>query len=294
MTDFFRSILFAPGNEKRKMEKACMSHADQVVFDIEDTVPPAQKDDAIKEIISFLEHPAAKQRPFYVRINGLDTQRCYSDMKALVRNGIKGFIFPMVETAAHCHIINWAISQLEKDAGMQLGTMDIIPTIESAISFKNLHKICRAAERMKRLSFGSWDFCTDINAQWTPQEENLNLARQQLVVAARAGGLEAPIDTSYPVINDTEGLSKSIERVRGMGYQGKACIHPNQVELVNDGFLPNSKEYELAQEVIIRFEQANKDGTAALQVQGAFIDYPMYVKAKRTVALTETIRNKNN
>ena len=132
--EVYRSWLFAPGTEKRKMEKALASAADQVVFDLEDAVPPEQKDAALSLI---LETAPTAARPFYVRINRLDDDRCHKDLLALVAAGsmIKGFIIPKLESASDCAVINWLIDALEKEQRLPEKGLDLMPVIETARGF---------------------------------------------------------------------------------------------------------------------------------------------------------------
>ncbi len=293
MTELFRSVLFAPGHEEAKMRKALLSDADQVAVDLEDAVPPGEKDRALKTIIRVAKNPT---RRFYVRLNTLAADRTYGDMcqlmRAEIKGFIKGFIVPKIETAADCHILNWLVNALEREYS-RTGT-EIIPVIETAKGFIALNAICAAAGRIKKLSFGSWDFCADTDRIWDASEEAIVTARHQLVTAARAHGLEAPIDTSYPILEDTEGLRRSAAVARKIGFQGKACIHPCQLPDINAGFSPSAEEYDLSLAIVREFRKAEKQGIAAIKVRGNFVDYPIFAGAKRQVDLMKKIRKMNN
>lgn len=286
-----RSWLFAPATEPRKMEKALASSADQVVFDLEDAVPPEQKETALSQILELGQNAS---RSFYVRINGLNSDRCYKEFCALAPigitpNGIKGFVIPKIESPAHCAVINWLVAALEKEYGLANKTLKLLPVIETAAAFARLNGICANKGRIDCLSFGAWDLSLDLNMRYKKDEQNLHWAKNELAIASRAGGLDAPIDSSYIYLQDEAGLQDSIRKARDLGYQGKACIHPNQIEPVNQGFSPSAEEYDWASQVVTAFDDAVAKGLAAVRVADQFVDYPMYQRAQKIIKWYEVI-----
>lgn len=284
-TELRRSWLFAPGNEPRKMAKALMAGADQVVFDLEDAVPQEHKEEALAAILKM-----SNPKEFYVRINGLESDRCYKEISSLVAVGIKGLVVPKMENGNHCAIINWMINALEQKHKIAIGTTDIVPVIETAQGFSLLQEICAHKGRIKRLSFGAWDLCWDTNMRYHKSEEMLIMPRYELVVASRAADMEAPIDTSYIYLQDEEGLKASIARAQDLGYQGKACIHLEQLTAVNEGFSPSDEEYISAAAMVKAFEEALAQGSASARLGNQFIDYPLYYRAQQIVAMSELIK----
>jgi len=281
MSTRFRSMLFAPGNQPRKMEKAFTFGADIVCIDLEDAVPTAEKETARSQVTAALKSP--RNTPFYVRINALGTPYCLSDVEAVVVPGLSGLVVPMIDSGSSIAMIEWLVGQLEQRQGLARGSVDIIPVIETASAIIHLDEICRAAARTRRLSFGAWDFTLDTGITYTPEEENIADARMRVLLHSRSAGLEAPIDTSYPVLGDIDGLSRSSRAARAMGYQGKACIHPEQVIPINDAFSVNESELQEARTIVAEFEKAESAGSASIRVNGRFVDYPMYKKAKALV-----------
>jgi citrate lyase subunit beta/citryl-CoA lyase len=277
----FRSILFAPGNQPRKIEKVFSFGADIVCLDLEDAVPTAEKATARQQVAAVLDTP--RGAPLYVRINSLDTPHCLSDVEAIVKKGLAGIIVPMIERASTLLTIDWLIAQLEARQNLPTRGIDILPIIETAAGIVNLPEICGAGSRVRRLSFGAWDFTLDTGITYMPDEVHIADARARVVLHSRAAGLDAPIDTSYPMLGDIDGLKRSSRNARAMGYQGKACIHPEQVAPVNDAFSVDADELKRAQTIVSEFEKAEAAGSASVRIDGRFVDYPMYKKAKALV-----------
>jgi citrate lyase subunit beta/citryl-CoA lyase len=178
---------------------------------------------------------------------------------------------------------DWLVGSLERERGMPAGGVDVIPIIETAKGIANARAIAAAGTRVRRMAFGAGDYTLDVNMEWTLSESELEHARAEMVVASRAGGLEAPIDTVWMHIKDLDGLASSAKRARQLGFQGKMCIYPPQVELVNRAFTPTEKEIAFAQRVVAAFEEAERAGSSSIQLDGFFIDYPIVYKAQRTL-----------
>ena len=142
---------------------------------------------------------------------------------------------------------------------------------------------------MKRLSFGAGDFSRDMNLVWTGPEQELAYARSRIVLASRAAGIEAPIDSVFIDLKAREHLELSTQKALEFGFQGKLCIHPDQVGLVNDVFTPDAAEVSRAEKIIVAFEEAEATGSASIQVDGYFVDYPIVEKARRVLEVSERI-----
>lgn len=282
MAHLVRSILFAPGNQPRKIAKVFSFGADIVCLDLEDAVAIGEKDTARSSVAEQLK--IQRPTPLYVRINGLPTPYCLSDVEAVVGRGLSGLIVPLIESAADIKTIDWVVTQCELRAGLPPGQIDIIPTIETAAAIVNLKEICEAKTRVRRLSFGAWDYTLDTGIMYSADEGTIEDARARIVLHSRSARLEQPIDTSYPVLGDIEGLKRSCKLARAMGYQGKACIHPEQVAPTNEQFSTSAEEFARAQRIVTEFEKAEAAGAAAVRVDGRFVDYPIYDKAKALLA----------
>lgn len=277
----YRSFLFAPGNHARKVDKVFGCGADHVILDLEDAVAKAEKVATRALVVDALKRP--RRGGAYIRVNAFGSEFCYGDAVAVVGPGLDGIILPMVESREQIMAFDWLVGSLERERGMPAGGVDIIPIIETAKGIANARAIAAAGTRVKRMAFGAGDYTLDVNMEWTLGESELEHARAEMVVASRAGGLEAPIDTVWVHIKDLDGLASSAKRARQLGFQGKMCIYPPQVELVNRAFTPTEKEIAFAQRVVAAFEEAERAGSSSIQLDGFFIDYPIVYKAQRTL-----------
>jgi citrate lyase subunit beta / citryl-CoA lyase len=283
-----RSFLFAPGNHPRRVEKALTLNADAVILDLEDAVATAEKA-ATREIVA-----AAFERPrrglLYVRVNAVDTEFCYGDLVAIVRSGLDGIILPKVESTAGLATVDWLLAQLERDRGLPPGGIDLIPIIETARGLDRLGAILATGTRIRRVAFGAGDFTLDVNMAWSRGEAELAHARAAIVTASRAARIEAPLDTVWVDLTDRDGLEASARTALGFGFQGKMCIHPDQIAVVNRVFTPSDEEIAFAERVAAAFAKAEADGSAAIQLDGKFIDYPIVYRAQRVLHRIASIR----
>lgn len=283
-----RSFLFAPGNHARRVEKALSLDADAVILDLEDAVATAEKRATRDAVIAALVRP--RRALLYVRVNAVDTEFCYGDLTAIVRPGLDGIILPKVESAAGLATADWLLAQLEREQGLTPRAIDLVPIIETARGLNQIGAILAAGARVKRIAFGAGDFTLDVNMAWSRNEAELAYARAKIVTASRAAGIEAPFDTVWVDLADEEGLEASARTALGFGFQGKMCIHPNQIAVVNRVFTPTEAEVAFAERVIAAFARAEAEGSAAIQLDGKFIDYPILYRAQRVLKKIEAIR----
>ena len=283
-----RSLLFAPGNHPRKVEKVFQVGADVVILDLEDAVAITEKPATRATIVDALK----KQRRGlgYVRVNSLDTEFAWGDFARVVGAWVVGIVLPKVETADQLQTADWLLAQLERENGMEIGSIDLLPIIETGLGLYNIEAITMAGTRVKRVSFGAGDFTRDMNLVWTGPEQELAYARSRIVLASRAAGIEPPIDSVFIDLKDREHLKLSTQKALEFGFQGKLCIHPDQVNLVNDVFTPDVSEVTRAKRIIAAFEEAEATGSASIQVDGYFVDYPIVEKARRVLEISKRIR----
>jgi citrate lyase subunit beta/citryl-CoA lyase len=283
-----RSFLFAPGNHARRVEKALTLDADAVILDLEDAVATAEKPATRETIAAALERP--RRGLLYVRVNAVDTEFCYGDLVAIVRRALDGVILPKVESTAGLATVDWLLAQLERDRGLPPGGIDLIPIIETARGLDRLGAILAAGTRVRRVAFGAGDFTLDVNMAWSRDEAELAHARATIVTASRAAGIEAPLDTVWVDLPDRDGLEASARTALGFGFQGKMCIHPDQIAIVNRVFTPSDEEIAFAERVAAAFVKAEAEGSAAIQLDGKFIDYPIVYRAQRVLQRISAIR----
>ena len=287
-----RTFLFAPGNHPRKVEKVFDAGADAVILDLEDAVAISEKAATRAVVVAALQRP--RQCRGYVRVNALDTEFCFGDIEAVVAKGVDGIILPKVERAADLEKVDWLMRGLEAKAGLAEGGIDLIPIIETGKGIANAREVCSAGGRLRRVAFGAGDYTRDMGMEWTVEEAEIAPAQAEVVLASRINDLEPPLDTVYIHIKDDEGFTASARRAKQFGFQGKMCIHPVQVPLANGVFTPTAEEAEFSRKVIAAFAEAEAAGSASIQLDGYFIDYPIVEKAKRVVALADAVAASRN
>jgi citrate lyase subunit beta / citryl-CoA lyase len=285
-----RSLLFAPGNHASHVKKALSLGADAVILDLEDAVAITEKVATRELVAAALKQP--RQGLLYVRVNALDTKFCYGDLVVVVRRGLDGIILPKVESAAGITTIDWLLTQLERDQGLPLGDIDLIPIIETARGLQQIDTVLTAGTRVRRVAFGAGDFTLDVNMSWSRSEVELAHARAVVVTASRAAGIDAPLDTVWVDLTDADGLEVSARTALGCGFQGKMCIHPDQIAVVNRVFTPSEADIAFAERVCAAFARAETEGKAAIQLDGKFIDYPIVYHAQRTLQKIAAIRTR--
>lgn len=283
----YRSFLFTPGNHPRRVEKVFVSGADAAILDLEDAVAVTEKPAARAAVVAALQRP--RNCGGYVRVNAMDTPFAYGDFAAVVGPGIDGIILPKVNAGWQLKAADWLLSELERQAGLPIGKIDLIPIIETGEGMANLQRIAQSRTRTRRMAFGAGDFTLDVGMAWTTDESELDPYRAQMVVQSRAAGLEAPLDTVWVELSNAEGLDESAQRAARIGFQGKMCIHPNQIDTVNRRFTPSATEIARAEKIMAAFDRAEAEGSASIQVDGAFVDYPIVAKARRVLDLVRQI-----
>ncbi|MCP5150326.1 MAG: CoA ester lyase [Ectothiorhodospiraceae bacterium] len=287
-----RSFLFAPGNHARRVEKALGLDADAVILDLEDAVAVAEKPATRGLVAAALSRP--RRGAAYVRVNAIDTPFCYGDMLAVVVPGLDGVVLPKVESAAALVTADWLLAQLERERGLAPGAVDLMPIVETGKGLDAVEAIARAGTRVRRLAFGAGDFTLDMGMRWTHGESELDYARARIATTSRAAGLEPPVDTVFVHLGELDALRASTERARDLGYQGKLCIHPEQVGPVNAVFSPTPEQVARARRYVAAFEAAEAAGSASIQVDGFFIDYPIVEQARRLLAAADAIATRES
>jgi citrate lyase subunit beta / citryl-CoA lyase len=281
-----RSFLFAPANVPRRVEKALTLEADAVILDLEDSVAPSDKAASRKPVIDALAKP--RRGLLYVRVNAPATPYCFRDLVETVRKGIDGVVVPKIESAADLHAIDWLLANLEREQGMAEGALDLMPQIETAAGVQRVDRILQARSlrpyaapwRVKRVCFGAGDYANDLGLTPTLEERELEDARARLVLASRAAGVEAPIDSPWFHFKEAEAFRRALERSRRSGFQGRCCVHPDQIAPVNAAYMPSTEEIAAAERIVQAFREAEGRGAAAIQVDGQMIDYPIVHRAQ--------------
>ena len=277
-----RSYLFVPATSGRKIEKAYGSAADAIIIDLEDAVAVSEKPAARAALATLV--PTVPARPTWIRVNAVETDFCFADLQACCRGGITGVLLPKLESAEQVRMVDWVLGNLEKAQGLPVRGIELAGIVETAVGLQQVGDIAAASPRLRRLMFGAVDLAADLGIDTSDDVGATGHARFAIACASRAAGLEPPVDTAYIDIPNLEGLRATTMRARALGYTGKACIHPAQIPVVNEVFTPSDTEVEWARQVVGAFETAERNGLAAIKLDGQMIDYPVVEKARLLLA----------
>lgn len=274
-----RSILFTPANDARKCARVGTFGADAFVLDLEDAVANEEKI-AAREGLS--ETLAMHARSIgCVRINPWLGPLGRDDLDAAVGPDLDAVVLPKVETAAELWEVDQVLSDREQAQGRSPGSIGLLPLLETARGVARAATILdRVPDRVPRVIFGSGDFTTEIGVDLSQDGSECLAARSWLVILSKAAGLASPVDGPYLRIHDDDGLHQDNLRSRGLGFTGRVVVYPGQVATVNRSYRePTQQERERFERIIAEFEVAEEQGVASIQVDGFFVDYPIYARA---------------
>jgi citrate lyase subunit beta/citryl-CoA lyase len=261
-----RSWLFVPGDRPERFEKARSSGADEIIIDLEDAVEPARKEGARQSVVAWLGGASA-----WVRINPVGTSWHTDDVAALRgAPGLRGVVLPKSEDP----------SDLESLAAAMSGGTPVMPLVETALGLSQVSGLARCAA-IARIAFGSIDFCLDIGCD--ESEEALLFARSHLVLASKLAGLPPPVDGVTVDVADPAAASVASRHARALGFGGKLCIHPSQIEPVARAWRHSADEVAWARRVV----EASSDG-GAVRLDGRLVDRPVVERARRLLAEVES------
>lgn len=278
-----RTMMFVPGNNPGMMQDAFIYGSDSIMLDLEDSVTMAEKDTARLLVYNALKTIDYGDTEMVVRINPLSTPYGKKDVEAMVKAGADVIRMPKTETADEVREVEAEIEKIEKEIGC-LGRTKIMAAIESALGVVNAYAIATASKRMMGIALGAEDYCANLKTERTPEGIELLLARQTIVVAARAAGIDA-LDTVYSNLNDMETFRKEVETIKKMGFDGKSIINPRQIEIVNEVFTPSQKAIDKAIAVVGAIKEAERRGSGVIALNGKMVDKPVVIRAQRTIDL---------
>ena len=286
-----RTALFVPGNRPDRVDKAVTTSADAVIIDLEDSVALTEKETSRSKVHDkILEHA---ERKIIVRVNSLDSPFFEGDLAEVITDNPVCLMVPKVESAAHVREINKQLLKVEKEKGLVQGAVPVIPLIESAGAVQNIFRIATEKTEPSRIycvAFGAADYTLDMGIEITREGAEISYPRSRIAIASRAARIAPPLDTPFMMdLKDTEALKVDAGRAKQLGFQGKLCIHPNQIEPCHAIFSQAKEEILYAERVVQVFEEAEKEGSAAIQLDGRFIDYPVVERARRILKLAKLI-----
>ncbi len=279
-----RSMLFLPGNNPNMIINAGCLGADAIIFDLEDAVAPAEKDAARILVRNTLRHSDLSGCDVIVRINSVDTDYWKSDLDLILPESPDVILLPKASTPADVLAVDAYMSEVEAKIGLESGAVALMPLIETALGVENAYVIASASKRICALFLGAEDLTADLRCKRTKEGREIEYARQRLVVAARAAGVDI-YDTPFTDVNDDEGIVKDAALAKSFGFSGKASISPRHVEVINQVFSPTLAEIDYAYEVLDAIELAKKQGKGAVSLYGKMIDAPIVARAEQTIAM---------
>ncbi len=279
-----RTMMFIPGNNPGMMRDAHIYGSDSLMFDLEDAVSMAEKDAARMLVYNALKTIDYGKTEIVVRINPLDTPYGKSDIEAMVCAGAHVLRMPKTETAQDVRECDAYIAEMEKKHGIPVGTTLMMAAIEGALGVINAYEIATASDRLIGIALGAEDFCANMKCQRTLAGSELQLARQTLVLAARAAGIDA-LDTVYSDINNEEQLIYEAKLVHDLGFDGKSVINPRQIAPIHKVFAPAAKDIEKARRIVAALKEAEARGSGVISLNGKMVDKPVVLRAQRVLEL---------
>ena len=279
-----RSRLYLPGNEPKFYPNAGLHKPDAIILDLEDSVAPTEKDSA-----QLLVRNALRSIDFYgaermVRINQLPIG--LNDLDFIVPHNVHVILIPKVENADQINQVEAKVDELNTLHKIK-NNIYFMPIIESALGVEKAFEIAMASKFNCALAVGLEDYTADIGTQRSNEGTESFVARSKVVNAAKAAGIQA-IDTVFSDVNDMEALRESVIEAKQLGFEGKGCIHPRQVKVINETFLPTEAEIKKAAKIVEAFEEAKNKGLGVVSLGSKMIDAPVVKRAERIVKLAKS------
>jgi citrate lyase subunit beta/citryl-CoA lyase len=274
--ELLRSLLFVPGNDSRKLQKAGSAGADLVVIDLEDAVAEAEKT-AARELVAEAVPSLSAHARVAVRVNGIETGRLQDDIASVAAAaGLAAIVVPKVEAVDTLAAVD---VELDRARAREVGLLALVETPLGIARCEDI--LASGPPRTITAMLGTADFTAALGVDPSDEGVELLYARQRLIVAARAAGMPGPIDGPYLRLDDSDGLIADTRRSRGLGFQGRVALHPRQVDPINQAYSELSDEQlGAAERIVSAFEEAEAAGIASIRVDGRFVDYPVYELAR--------------
>jgi len=281
-----RTMMFLNAQKPGLIRDPYIYKADSLMFDLEDAVAERQKDAARFSIYHALKKIDYRGCERVVRINGLDTKYWKEDVRCVVAGGCDAIRIPKTERAEQVKVVEAAVLAAEQEFGIPEGRTLIMAAIESARGVIKALDICEASERLFGIALSGGDYTKDLQTAITGTGIELMGARQNMIIAARAAGVQC-FDTVYTDLDDMEGFRNDVKTIHLMGFDGKSIINPRQIPIVHEIFTPAEKAVVFAEKVVREIEDKASKGIGVFTVDGKMIDIAFYDGAKRTIALAK-------
>ena len=286
----WRSILYVPGNVPKFIDKAHERGADCVLVDLEDSVQPAQKPEARAMLPETMKKVVRGGADVAVRINR-PMRLAMADLEAAVRPGLSALFVTKTEGVQHLALLDEAVSELERERGMPVGSVGFAAMIEHPRAMAHLHDIAERGPRVIAMMLGGEDFALETGS--VPGDETLELPKRLVAFAAQAHGVAMiGILGTVADYSDPAAYRRSAERARRFGFSGGTCVHPGLVTALNEAFTPSADDVAQARRLIQADAEAAAAGRGSFQVDGKMIDIPVIERARKLLARHEAIERR--
>lgn len=281
-----RTMMFLNAQRPSLIKDAYLFKPDSLLLDLEDAVAINQKDAARFSLYNALKSVNYMGVERVVRINGLDSEFWKEDIRCSVAGGCDTIRIPKTDDADMVKAVEAEIEKAEKEFGRPVGSVLIMAALESAKGVINAYSICTASDRIVGIALSGGDYTRDLQTSISGTGVELMGARQQIIIAARAAGVQC-YDTVWTDVDNMEGFQKEVEIIKTMGFDGKSCISPRQIDVVHKVFTPTEKEIIFAEKVITEIDTKKAEGVGVFVVDGKMIDIAFYDGAKRTLQMAK-------
>ena len=281
-----RTMMFLNCQKPGLIKDPYIYKPDSIMLDLEDAVAEKEKDAARYSLYHALQEIDYRGVERVVRINGLDSEFWQEDIRAAVAGGADSIRIPKTESAEDVKMVEQAVRAAEEEFHIESGRTLIMAAIESAKGVMNCLDICEASERLFGIALSGGDYTKDLQTHITGTGVELMGARQHMIIAARAAGVQC-FDTVYTDLDDMDGFRKDVETIHAMGFDGKSIINPRQISIVHDIYTPKEKDIIFAEKVVKELDAKSALGIGVFTVDGKMIDIAFYDGAKRTIELAK-------
>lgn len=278
-----RTRLYLPGNEPHFFLNAALHEPDCIILDLEDSVAPGEKDAARMLVRNALMSVNFGNAERMVRINQFPIG--IEDLRQVISHNVQTILIPKCESDAHVNEVDAEIDAILSKQNIKRNLF-LIPIIESALGVEHAYKIASASKWNCALAIGLEDYTADLGVARTKEGTESLFARSAVVNGAKAAGIQA-LDSVFSDVNDEEGLRQSALEAKGLGFDGKGCIHPRQIKIIHQAYTPSSTEVEYALRVIDAYNVAQKSGSGVVALDSTMIDAPVVKRAQRIAALAQ-------
>lgn len=283
-----RSLMFVPAHNQKLLDSSLRRDADVLLLDIEDSVPQIDKQTARDNIKEFVCRPEAQGKVVFPRVNDRESGELLKDLYQLTIEGVTGFMYPKSTKEEDIYFVGKLLETIEYEKGFPIGTFKIIPLIETAGAIVNIKDICTACSRVVAVAFGCEDYVTDLGGKHDPEGQSIFYARNAIVNAARAAGVQ-PIDTVHIRVHDLEDLERNLKLAKNLGFEGMLALNPKELPLINKYFSPSDEEVEWAKEMVQLTAEAKAAGKGVAVKGDKFIGPPMLKMAEKILAKQQLI-----